>query len=65
LSIAEGRKYGQTSDRKRFVDFQFFLPYVIFPEALRRKVHTMILIVDNGTTHAPRNWISGCKNKCM
>lgn len=33
---------------------------VIFPEALRRQVHTLILILDNGTTHAPKqleNWL--------
>jgi DDE superfamily endonuclease len=60
LSVADGRKYGQTSERKRFVDFQAFLLQVIFPEALRRKVHTLILILDNGTTHAPKqleNWL--------
>jgi transposase len=54
LSVADGCKYGQTSERKRFVDFQAFLLQVIFPEALRRKVHTLILILDNGTTHAPK-----------
>ncbi len=54
LSVADGYKYGQTSERKRFVDFQSFLLQVIFPEALQRKVHTMILILDNGTTHAPK-----------
>jgi transposase len=54
LSVADGCKYGQTSERKRFVDFQSFLLQVILPEALRRKVHTLILILDNGTTHAPR-----------
>lgn len=60
LSVADGRKYGQTSERKRFVDFQACLLQVIFPEALRRKVHTLILILDNGTTHAPKqleNWL--------
>jgi len=60
LSVADGRKYGQNSERKRFVDFQSFLLQVIFPEALRRKVHTLILILDNGTTHAPKqleNWL--------
>lgn len=60
LSVADGYKYGQTSERKRFVDFQAFLLQIIFPEALRRKVHTLILILDNGTTHAPKqleNWL--------
>lgn len=54
LSVADGCKYGQTAERKRFVDFQTFLLRIIFPEALRRKVHTLILILDNGTTHAPK-----------
>ncbi len=54
LSVADGCKYGQTLERKRFVDFQSFLRQVIFPEALRRMVHTLILIVDNSTTHAPK-----------
>jgi len=54
LSIADGMKYGLTTLRKQFVDFQSFLQTVIIPEALRRKVHTLILILDNGTTHAPK-----------
>jgi len=60
LSVADGCKYGQTAERKRFIDFQSFLLQVIFPEALRRKVHVLILILDNGTTHAPKqleNWL--------
>jgi hypothetical protein len=46
--------------RKRFVDFQTFLQQVIIPEALRRKVQKVILILDNGPTHAPKqlaNWL--------
>lgn len=54
LSVADGQKYGQTSLRKRFVDFQAFLGQVIIPEALRRGVHTVKLVMDNGTTHAPK-----------
>lgn len=60
LSVADGCKFGKTSQRKRFVDFQTFLLEAIFPEALRRRVHTLILILDNGTTHAPKqleNWL--------
>lgn len=60
LSVADGWKYAQTSERKRFVDFQAFLLQVIIPEALRRGVHTLKLILDNGTTHAPKrleNWL--------
>jgi hypothetical protein len=36
------------------VDFQAFLLEVIVPEALRREVHTLALILDNSTTHAPK-----------
>lgn len=54
LSVADGRVYGQCTTRKRFVDFRTFLEEVILPEALRRQVKTLILILDNGTTHAPK-----------
>lgn len=60
LSVADGYKYGQTLMRKRFVDFQAFLLETIIPEALRRGVHTLKLILDNSTTHAPKrldNWL--------
>jgi hypothetical protein len=60
LSVADGYKYGQTFERKCFVDFQAFLLGTIIPEALRRKVHTLKLILDNGKTHAPKgleNWL--------
>ncbi len=40
--------------RKCFVDFQTFLQQEIIPEALRRQVHTVTFILDNGTTHAPK-----------
>jgi transposase len=40
--------------RKRFVDFQYFITTVLVPEARRRGVHRIALIVDNGTTHAPK-----------
>jgi hypothetical protein len=54
LSVADGLAYGQCMTRKRFVDFQTFLQQVIIPEALRRKVQKVILILDNGPTHAPK-----------
>lgn len=54
LSVADGYKYGQTLERKRFVDFQAFLLQTILPEAKRRGVHTLYLILDNGRTHAPK-----------
>ena len=54
LSVADGKVYGQCSARKRFVDFQAFLQEVILPQALQRKVHKILLVLDNGPTHAPK-----------
>lgn len=54
LSVADGQVYGMCRKRKCFVDFQAFLLEVILPEALRRGMHTVALIVDNGTTHAAK-----------
>ncbi len=54
LSVADGQKYAHTADRKRFVDFQTFLLQILIPEALRRGVHTIKLVLDNGPTHAPK-----------
>jgi hypothetical protein len=54
LSVADGKVYGKCRLRKRFVDFQAFLPETVIPEALERGVHTLALILDNSTTHAPQ-----------
>jgi transposase len=54
LSVADGQVYGICRSRNCFVDFQAFLQQEIIPEALRRQVHTVIFILDNGTTHAPK-----------
>jgi len=54
LSVADGKVYGKARLRKRFVDFQTFLLGTVIPEALERGVHTVILILDNGSTHAPK-----------
>jgi len=54
LSVADGQVLGQCAGRKRFVDFQAFVQQVVVPEAQRRGVQTIVLIVDNGTTHAPK-----------
>jgi hypothetical protein len=54
LSVADGLIYGQCASRKRFVDFQAFLRAVIRPSARQRRVHTVRLILDNGSTHAPK-----------
>jgi hypothetical protein len=54
LSVADGKVCGVFRDRKRFVDFQSTIQEMIIPEALARSVHTVELILDNGTTHAPK-----------
>lgn len=54
LSVADGKVYGTCRERKCFVDFQAFVQEQILPEALRRQVQTVIFILDNGTTHAPK-----------
>lgn len=54
LSIADGKVYGTCRSSKCFVDFQAFVQQMIIPEALRRKAATVIFILDNGTTHAPK-----------
>jgi len=54
LSVTDGKVYGVFRDRKRFGDFQSFIEETIIPEALRGQMHTVKLIVDNGTTHAPK-----------
>src|SRR5947209_8000214 len=54
LSVADGKVYGTCRERKCFVDFQAFVQQEIIPEALRRQVHTVTFILDNGTTHAPK-----------
>jgi transposase len=54
LSVADGTVYGQCHPRKRFVDFQALLREVVLPEAKRRGMRRLVLILDNGTTHAPK-----------
>jgi hypothetical protein len=54
LSVADGQVVGQCTARKRFVDFQTFITTVLVPQALRRGVTTLALILDNGPTHAPK-----------
>ena len=54
LSVADGQLIGQCSSRKRCVDFQTFITSVLVPQAQQRAVHTIALILDNGTTHAPK-----------
>lgn len=54
LSVADGLVYGCTRTRKRFCDFQSFLQEVVLPEAMRRQVTEIRLILDHGPTHAPK-----------
>lgn len=54
LSVADGWVAGCCRARRCFVDFQAFFLAVVVPEALRRGVHEIRLIVDNGPTHAPK-----------
>ncbi len=56
LSVADGLVYGQCHTRKRFIDFAAFIQTILIAEALRRKVHTLTLILDNGSTHAPKRF---------
>ena len=67
LSVADGQVYGLCRQRKCFVDFQAFVQQHIIPEALRRKVQTVIFILDNGTTHAPKQlerWLREQETVC-
>jgi transposase len=54
LSVADGVVVGCCRRRKRFGDFQAFVLSVLVPEALRRGVREIRLVVDNGPTHAPK-----------
>ena len=54
LSVADGVVLGQCATRKRFVDFQAFLQQALVPEARRRGVQQVALVLDNGSTHAPK-----------
>lgn len=61
LSVAEGLIYGCCRPTKTFFDFQAFLLEVLIPEAIRRGVHHIYLILDNGSTHAPKqlqSWLN-------
>jgi len=65
--VADGKVYGTCRQRKCFVDFQAFLQQEIIPEALRRQVQTVTLILDNGTTHAPKqldSWLREQEAAC-
>ena len=68
LSVTDGKVYGTCRSRKCFADFQTFVQQQIIPEALRRQVHTVTLILDNGTTHAPKQlegWLRSQEQACQ
>ena len=54
LRVGDGKVLGCCRENKRFVDFQAFLQDVLISEAVRRGVSQIRLILDNGSTHAPR-----------
>lgn len=54
LSVCPGLIYGCCRPTKKFLDFQAFLLEVLIPEAIRRGVRHIYLILDNGSTHAPK-----------
>ena len=67
LSVADGKVYGTCRPRKCFGDFQAFVQQEIIPEALRRQVQTVTLMLDNGTTHAPKQlegWLHEQEQAC-
>lgn len=54
LSVHDGHVAGQCRERRQFRDLQAYVGEVLLPEARRRGVHTVALILDNGPTHAPK-----------
>lgn len=68
LSVADGRVFGLCQERKRFVDFQTFITDSLVPEALDRRVKDLALILDNGSTHAPKQleaWLAEQARACQ
>jgi hypothetical protein len=54
LSVADGQVMGQCATRQRFVDLQAFLEQVLVPQARRRGVQRVALVLENGPPHAPK-----------
>jgi hypothetical protein len=54
FSVVDGWVGGLCRQRKRLVDFHVFVLEVVVPEAMRRGVHTVALILDNCSTRAPK-----------
>ncbi|MGH2414383.1 MAG: IS630 family transposase [Microcystaceae cyanobacterium] len=63
LSVAEGLIYGLCREHKKFIDFQAFILEVLVPEAIRRGVRHIYLILDNGSTHAPKQLVEWLNQK--
>ena len=60
LIVASGRTFAQTYRSKRFADFKAFL-LALFQSALCTGLKVVHLILDNGSTHAPKQlgaWIA-------
>ncbi len=51
--VHTGETLARCFERKRFVEFQAFLR-VLFASVWCRKIRALHLILDNGSTHAPR-----------
>jgi transposase len=64
LSVADGVVRGCCRFTKKFGDFQYFFWKVIVPEALRRGVREIRLILDNSTTHAPKRLEAWLTEEC-
>lgn len=61
LSVADGKIMGMCREQKCFADFAAFITQIVLPQALRRKVKRVVLIIDNGPTHAPKqlqSWLN-------
>jgi DDE superfamily endonuclease len=65
FSVVDGWVGGLCQQRKRFIDFQVFVLAVVVPEAVRRGVHTVALILDNGPTHAPKKLERWLEEECQ
>lgn len=54
LSVADGKVIGRCLSGRCFVHFQQFLLQAVLPEAEKRRIHTIAMVLDNGSTHAPK-----------
>lgn len=65
--MADGKIMGNCRVQKGFSDFQTFITETLLPEAVRRKVKRLVLIMDNGRTHAPKQlqkWLDQALKEC-